>query len=272
MHRLWAFAVVVLILAGCTNPKTDDTDAPPAQDEEARAKSPMELAECREQIGIFPITHEAAAPYLPDGFATMPALPPDFYQDSDPTGQTATLLLLGFACNEPEASLFVAYLPVVPPEASRLNGAYYHAVALSCIADNASVTYLAQWSVPCAAGAVTITQTLDLPPGAQWHLEAQSDTTQIVLEGGAPSSMTPAGPELIRAFHVLNQDVCAVVDLRVETHEHWQFAASTLDVQGRAAFPPPDHPGLASLGRPGFAMNFTNVPGAPAETGSTMCP
>lgn len=225
----------------------------------------LEASGCREQIGIFPMEDAAVRPYLPEGFEPMPSAPPDLYSGDDPSGQSASLLLVGFSCTEPQqTSLFLPFIPVVPPEEMRVADVYYHAVVLPCIADAGTAAELGTWNVPCSPGTVDIAAQADTPAGALWELAAEGPDVAIRLEGAAPASSTPAGPEWVRLFHVLDQQVCSLTDSRVGVHEHWQLGQATLEVDGTPAFPLPDQPGMSSLGRPGFGMNATQVvPGDP---------
>lgn len=233
------------------------------------------LKDCREEIGIFPVPASAVEPYLPDGFEPAASTPPEVHQGEDPTGQTATLLLVGMDCESPRpASFLFPFVPVVPPADERVDGVYYHAVALPCVADEATSELLRSWHVLCEAGDVGIETRADAPAGAAWDLTADDGNATVTMEGAAPASRSPAGAEWIRLFHAAEGKLCARSDARVEPHEHWQFGPMVVDVQGDPAFHVPDSPGLASLGMPGISLTVTPVP-APDGTGGDLpdaCP
>lgn len=202
----------------------------------------------------------------------MSPVPPDLYKGADPTGATATLLLIGMVCEEPApVELFWAYIPVVPPEDERVEGVYYHALALPCVADPATAEAMATWNVPCFEGQITVDAETETPAGAAWGMVVDREAASATLDGTAPGSRTETGPEHVRAFHAVGAEVCAVTDVRVEVHEHWQFGAATVDTGERPWFPPPGGPGLASLGQPGFGMTITHVEDTGLEAPSLPC-
>lgn len=279
MRRPWVAVAIALILAtnlvGCLGTSSDPSATEPGSDtEDSDLVERLELSACREQIGIFGMDQETVAPYMPEGFEPMPVLPPEVYQGADPSGQTATLLLVGFVCDEPSAtSLFLPLIPVMPPEEHREPDVYYHAVALPCIADAGTVEVLAMWGALCEVGETTIEAQAELSTGALWDLTTEASSATVEMVGNAPASQTPAGPEWVRLFHALDGQLCAVSDSRVEVHEHWQFGSAMVTVEGQASFPVPDEPGLASLGMPGFALNVTYVPSdTPAGAAASSSP
>lgn len=271
-----AMLAIVLIsagLSGCLGPSEQDPMTGEMGEDDEAIPEDLQAGECREQLGIFPVEDEAVRPYMPPGFEPMPALPPDAYQGEDPSEQSATLLLVAFSCTEPrDVELLFPFVPVSPPEEMRVEEAYYHAVALPCIADATTATTFSAWNIPCATGTAGIEASTQTPAGAMWELEATAPDATVHMEGSSPALQTPAGPEWIRVFHVEDQEVCALTDSRVDTHEHWQFGPATLEVTGAPPFPVPPQPGMASLGLPGFGMSLTPVtpsePGYAPSTGS----
>lgn len=267
LAALFLVSLLGIALSGClAGPGPADPGAAPGGDGRTDPVASVELGDCREEIGIFPMPAAAVKPHLPDGFEPAATTPPEVAQVQDPTGQTATLLLVGMVCTFPRpASFLFPFVPVVPPEDERVEGVYYHAVALPCIADGETVELLRAWHVPCKTGTVAIQTRLGSPAGAAWDLTADDGNTSIAMEGAAPASRSAAGAEWIRLFHATEGELCARSDSRVDPHEHWQLGPMTVEVQGRAAFPVPDGPGMASLGQPGISLNVTRVP-APAGT------
>lgn len=258
--------------AGEAGPSTETE--PTAHAQTAGTAQRLIAEDCREQLGIFPMDSGAVRAYLPPGFEPSPPTPPDLYQGQDPSGQSATLLLVGFVCDQPQpTSLFLPLVPVMPPEQMRVADVYYHAVALPCIAEAETASQLATWGVPCTTGPVDIQVQAEPPGSAVWELAAEDASAAIALQGGVPASNTAVSPEWVRVFHVQDRTVCALADSRVGAHEHWQFGPTTLEVDGTPSFPVPRHPGLASLGRPGLALNVTPVgPGDPGNvSGLTGC-
>lgn len=278
MRQPWGLLVALILvsvsLAGCLGSSPDGSSDQSRADTGSDDRiDRLEASGCREQIGIFGMDAATVSPYMPEGFEPMPVLPPEVYQGADPSEQTATLLLVGFVCDQPPMTLFLPLVPVMPPEELREPEVYYHAVALPCIADGATATVLEAWGAPCQTGTTAIEPQVELPAGAVWDLAAESSTFTVTMQGSAPASETPAGPEWVRLFHALDGQLCSVSDTRVEVHEHWQFGSAMVTAEGSAGFPVPDQPGMGSLGMPGFALDLTRVQdgGTGGPAGSVSC-
>lgn len=272
-----ATALVGVALTGCLG--TEDTGGQGDRQPETRSGAPgagpsvLEATGCKEHLGIFSMDAEAVDPYLPEGFEPLPPAPPDLYKEQDPTGATATLLVVAMSCEKPQGfqNTFV-WIPVDPPEQADEPGLYYAAVSLSCVADAGQVQLLAGWHIPCAPGTVALDARASTPVVSVAEMTAQSSAATFTLTGTAPSEASEVGPEWVRVFHTIDQQVCAVTDTRVGVHDHQQFGEATLDVQGDADLPLPQGPGLHSIGHTPFAMNTTLLPDGAGVTGTTTPP
>lgn len=245
---------LIPLLAGCASPKDDlgnDGLVPDVQ-------APLALTDCREQIGIFPVTATQAAPYTPDGFGLMPPLPPDVFADADPTGTTATLLFVGFYCDNPQVTFLVPWFPAVPPGAMQVANASYHAVAGLPIAHGENLTaWLTAAGIPFVLGNVTQESPLETPVSITSAMVAASPSVSVRVDGTSPRMAADTPQELLPLFITQNREVVARLDLHISEHVHWQFGVATAQVTG---FLQPSGPGLSTHSAPGMSIELVATP------------
>lgn len=148
---LCAIVLVSAALAGCIGAEDDRpvdasgaAETPP--EDPANASAPtlpdgtpaptsLEVRDCTEQGGTFPVPASAYEDRIPEGFSLTPygAL----FGTQEPSGETAELVLLGVECQRPDgttARTALAYLLVEPPEEWRNpNASFGHALALALV-------------------------------------------------------------------------------------------------------------------------------------------
>lgn len=258
MATRWVVLALLLppLLAGCLSPSSDvgGMDTEPGAPTPAPLE-PLMLSDCREQIGIFPVTAAQAAPYVPDGFGLMPPLPPDVYADADPTGASATLLFVAFFCEEPQVSFLVPWFPAVPPQDERVANATYHAVAGAPVVKGA---LLEQWfalaGIPFLAGDV-VQEPILVGTAATMSssMSAQALGFSVTVEGTSPRLAAATPQEMLPLFVVEDREVVGRLDLHISEHTHWQFGAGTAEVSG---FLQPPGPGLSTHSAPGMPVTL----------------
>lgn len=251
----------------------------------------VRLVECQQQIGVFGLEAEDAAPFLPDGFAPVP------FQDSSPAGPTgapsppgatATVQLMATSCTPASdqgiparpVTVAQAWLYVDPPdqyESADLGPtpSPYVVVPWMVTSGRELGRRLGAWGLPATVGAAT-SEFGGIAGSLQTGTVLADDGNSVIrVDSALPALVRDTTPERLRLFGVTNRRVTGVVDFVEDAHTHLLGGVARATVgSGVPGFPVPSAEGVAIHVEPGYGMSWARIAGGhtPAPTRSEPAP
>lgn len=236
----------------------------------ARAERPavpaVELSDCAQQIGVFPIDASAANPLLPEGFEAVA------FQDSGPNGATptpplpassATVQMTATTCTAAgrRVSLAQVWLYVKPPAEMRAAGVdSYLVVPWGAASDERIARQLDRLGLPFGTGTVANDLGSAALPLRTGEVMTAARGTALVLSTRIMAAAKETRPERLRLFGIRKQRVTGVADFVEAPHTHLMGGVARLTLAGGTApFPLPDGPGVALHVDRGYALAFERV-------------